>query len=290
MNKNITELFCFIDDYCKIIDENFASRLLANGKKPTRIPKITYSEIITIILLYHQSRYENFKSFYICYLKPLHKSDFPTLTSYDRFIALKPRVLWYLAILLQWLCEQAKNTGISYVDSTPIVVCHAKRISKNKVFAGIAKLSKSTYGWFFGFKLHLVINEKGEIQALTLTKGNVDDRKPVPNLTEKLIGLLFGDKGYIAKELFQELFDRGLKLVTKVKKGMKNTLISLNEKILLRKRSIIETVFGYLKNRLEIEHTRHRSPANFLVHIFSTLISYSMKSKKPSISYSFFIG
>jgi hypothetical protein len=121
----------------------------------------------------------------------------------------------------------------------------------------------------------LIINEKGEIQAFTLTRGNVDDKKPVANLTKKLIGLLFGDKGYIKKELFQELFNRGLKLVTKVKKGMKNTLILLNEKILLRKRFIIETVFGYLKNRLEIEHTRHRSPVNFLVHIFSTLISYT---------------
>ncbi len=111
-----------------------------------------------------------------------------------------------------------------------------KKNIQNKVFAGIAKLSKSTYGWFFGFKLHMVINENGEIHSLTLTKGNVDDRIPVPNLTEKLTGLLFGDKGYIAKELFQKLFDRGLKLVTKVKKGMKNALISLNEKILLRKR------------------------------------------------------
>ncbi len=127
---------------------------------------------------------------------------------------------------------------------------------------------------------------KGKFKLLRL---QVDDKNPVANLTKKLTGLLFGDKGYIKKELFQELFNRGLKLVTKVKKGMKNTLISLNEKILLRKRSIIETVFGYLKNRLEIEHTRHRSPANFLVHIFSTLISYSVKSKKPSISYTFFL-
>ncbi|MGL9718560.1 MAG: transposase, partial [Wolbachia sp.] len=99
-----------------------------------------------------------------------------------------------------------------------------------------------------------------------------------------------GDKGYIQKDLFLQLLDRNLKLITKIKKGMKNALISLNEKILPRKRSIIETVFGYLKNRLEIEHTRHRFPVNFLVHIFSTLISYSMQSKKPSISSSFFIG
>ncbi len=135
-----------------------------------------------------------------------------------------------------------------------------------------------------------MINEIGEIQAFTLTGGNVDDRKPVPDLTQKLVGLLFGDKGYIKKDLFFKLLDRNLKLITKIKKGMKNALISLNEKIFLRKRSIIETVFGYLKNRLEIEHTRHRSPINFLVHIFSTLISYSLQRKKPSISNSFFVG
>ncbi len=185
---------------------------------------------------------------------------------------------------MQWFCEQSKVTGISYIDATSIAVCHPKRTSRNKVFKGLAKIGKTTYWWFFGFKLHMVINEKGEIQGVTLTKGNVDDRKPVPNLTEKLIGLLFGDKGYIKKELFEKLFDRGLKLVTKVKKGMKNTLMLLEEKIFLRKRSIIETVFGYLKNRLELEHSRHRSPINFLVHIFSTLVSYSMKPKKPCIS------
>ncbi len=185
---------------------------------------------------------------------------------------------------MQWFCEQSKVTGISYIDATSIAVCHPKRTSRNKVFKGLAKIGKTTYWWFFGFKLHMVINEKGEIQGVTLTKGNVDDRKPVPNLTEKLIGLLFGDKGYIKKELFEKLFDRGLKLVTKEKKGMKNTLMLLEEKIFLRKRSIIETVFGYLKNRLELEHSRHRSPINFLVHIFSTLVSYSMKPKKPCIS------
>lgn len=181
-------------------------------------------------------------------------------------------------------------TGTFYIDTSTIAVCHKKRISRNKVFDGLAEIGKSTYGWFFGFKLHLVINEIGEIQSLTLTKGNVDDRKPVPTITKRLTGLLFGDKGYIKKELFEKLFDRGLKLVTKVKKGMKNVLISLKEKILLRKRSIIETVFGYLKNKFELEHTRHRSPINFLVHIFSTLISYSMQSKKPSISKPYFVG
>lgn len=290
MKEKITEIFCCVDDFCNAIDQIFANKLLPSGKKTTRMPEITYSEILTIILLYHKSGCKNFKIFYTYYAKLLYGSEFPKLPSYHRFISLKPRILWYLALLLQWFCEQAKMTGISYIDATSIAVCHPKRISRNKVFAEFAKLSKSTYGWFFGFKLHLVINEIGEIQGVTLTKGNVDDRKPVPNLTQKLTGLLFGDKGYIKKELFKKLLDRGLKLVTKVKKGMKNVLISLKEKILLRKRSIIETVFGCLKNKFELEHTRHRSPINFLVHVFSTLISYSMQSKKPCISKLYFVG
>lgn len=266
MKKDITELYCCVEDFCRAVDDNFANRFLSNGKKPTRVPEIAHSEILTIILLYHKSPCKNFKAFYLCYLQLFYRSEFSKLPSYHRFIALKPRVLWYLALLLQWFCEQAKMTGTSYIDTSTIAVCHKKRISRNKVFNHLAEISKSTYGWFFGFKLHLVINEIGEIQALTLTKGNVDDRKPLPTLTKRLTGLLFGDKGYIKKELFEKLFDRGLKLVTKVKKGMKNALISLKEKILLRKRSIIETVFDSLKNKFEIEHTRHRSPTNFLIH------------------------
>lgn len=231
MNKNITELFCLIDDFCNSVDKNFAEKLLPSGKKPTRTPEITHSEIFTIILLYHQSKCDNFKIFYVHYLKLLYESAFPKLPSYSRFIRLKSRVLWYLALLMQWFCEQSKVTGISYIDATSIAVCHPKRTSRNKVFKGLAKIGKTTYGWFFGFKLHLVINETGEIQGVTVTKGNVDDRKPVPNLTQKLTGLLFGDKGYIKKDLFHELFDRGLKLVTSIKKGMKNSLMVLNEKI-----------------------------------------------------------
>lgn len=288
MKKDITELYCFVEDFCRVIDKNFADKLLSNGKRPTRVAGITVAEILTITLLYHQSPCKNFKAFYLLYL-PLYKAEFQKLPSYDRFIALKPRVLWYLALLLQWFCTQAEMTGISYIDTTTITVCHEKRISRNKTFYGLAEISKSTYGWFFGFKLHLIINEIGEIQAFTLTKGNVDDRKPVANLTEKLTGLLFGDKGYIKKDLFQKLFDRGLQLVTNIKKGMKNILMPLRNKILLKKRSIIETVFDFLKNKFELEHTRHRSPVNFLVHIFSTLVSYSMHSKKPSISMPYFL-
>ena len=213
----------------------------------------------------------------------LYKPEFANLPSYTRFIALKPRVLTYLVLLLEWYISKAESTGISYIDATSIAVCHPKRISRNKLFAGIAALGKTTKGWFFGLKLHLLINGNGDIQGLKLTPGNVDDRAPVPEMTKRITGLLFGDKGYIKQGLFDELYDRGLKLVTGIKKKMQNKLIPLMEKILLRKRSIIETVFSVLKGSFELEHTRHRSVWNAFVHILSVLVAYCMKPTKPSI-------
>ena len=282
MKKDITSLFCFVDEFLKISDKWINRAYLPmNSKKPTRTPEISYSEILTIVLLYHQSPCKNFKYFYMSYLQ-LYKSDL-SIPSYSRFVVLKSRILSYLILLLEWYSYQAKITGVSYIDSTPIAVCHPKRISRNKVFGDIATLAKSTKGWFFGLKLHLLINETGEIQGLKLTKGNVDDRSPVPELTKRITGLLFGDKGYLKQELFFDLYNKGLKLVTGIKKNMKNKLMPLIEKVLLRKRSIIETVFSVLKGSFEIEHTRHRSIWNAFVHILSALVAYCLKPTKPSI-------
>lgn len=284
MKKDITELYLFVDDFCQSCDILLSQHFLPHFQKKrlTRTPQMPLSEILTIVLLYHQSPCKNFKFFYHSYLM-LYKADFPRLLSYERFVELKPRTLPYLALLLQWFTEQAQATGIAYIDSTSLSVCHPKRMSRNKVFKGLAKIGKTTKGWFFGFKMHLVINHKGCIQGVSITATHVDDRTPVPKLTQHLKGLLFGDKGYIKKALFQDLYARGLKLVTGIKKGMKNHLIPLHEKVLLRKRPLIETVFDYLKNKFTIEHTRHRSPWNFLVHILSTLVAYSLKSNKPAI-------
>ena len=192
-----------------------------------------------------------------------------------------PRALYALLHLMVTL--QGKPTGISFVDSTPVVVCHNKRISRNKVFGDLAARGKSTMGWFYGFKLHFVINDKGEILSFNLTKGNVDDRKPLPKLARKLFGKLFGDRGYISKDLVAMLRDLGVTLITSVKSNMKNKLMPYLDKILLRKRFLIETINDQLKNEMQIEHTRHRSPINFLVNLVSGLIAYTLKPKKPSL-------
>ena len=178
-------------------------------------------------------------------------------------------------------------TGISIVDSTPLRVCNNKRIFNHKVFDGIAQRGKSTMGYFFGFKLHLVINDKGEILNFVITPGNVDDREPLKNsdFLKTIFGKLFADKGYIGQKLFEQLFIDGIQLITGLKRNMKNCLMSMNDKILLRKRSIIETINDELKNICQIEHSRHRSFGNFLTNLISGLLAYSFLPKKPSIKY-----
>lgn len=286
MKKDITELFTYVDDFCTQYEHHIKAQQITNkvNRKPTRIPCISKSEIMTIIILFQQSPCTNFKYFYKSYLT-LYKAEFPTLPSYNRFIELQQRTLSYFYAFIMIVCKIQKQTGIAFIDSTRIPVCHNKRTSRHKVFKGLAKLGKSTMGWFFGFKLHLVITEKGDLLAIDLTPGNTDDRKPVRKMVSSLTGLLFGDKGYIDQKLFHDLHQEGLKLITGIKKKMKNKLMTIKEKTLLRKRSIIETVNGVLKEGFNMVHTRHRSPINGFIHIFSTLIAYTLKTKKPAIKW-----
>ena len=177
----------------------------------------------------------------------------------------------------------AQATGISFIDSTALKVCHAKRMTRHRVFEGLAEIGKTTMGWFKGFKLHLLINERGGLLNYRLTAGNVDDRDPVMPMTEDLFGKIFGDKGYVSQVLFETLYQRGMTLVTHLRKNMKARLMQWEDKILLRKRSLIETVNDTLKNVCQIEHSRHRSPANFIVHLISGLIAYTRLPKKTSL-------
>jgi transposase len=169
------------------------------------------------------------------------------------------------------------------MDSTSLPVCHNRRITRNRVFEGLAERGRTAMGRFFGFKLYAVINHKGQIMAVRITRGNVDDREPVEALTKGLKGIVGAGKGYSSKQLFQSLYSRGLKLLVEIRKGMKNHLMPLMEKLLLKKRFVVETVFDILKAETNLQHTRHRSPANALVNILSALIAYSIKNNKPAI-------
>jgi len=280
---SLLELFCPVDEFWKAFRPHWHPQLLAHKViKRVREPQLSVSEIMTIIIHFHQSHYRDFKAYYTQYVMRHLRSEFPALVSYNRFVELMPSVLIPLCVYLHQ--QKGTPTGISFIDSTPITVCHNRRVSRHKVFRGLAKRSKTSMGWFYGFKLHLVVSDKGDILACCLTPGNIDDRKPVPRLTKGLFGKLFADKGYISQQLFELLFRQGLELITKLRRNMKNRLLPLADKLLLRKRAIIETINDQLKNISQIEHSRHRSVTNFLVNLVAGLIAYTHQEKKPSLN------
>lgn len=229
-----------------------------------------------------------FKSFYLGVVCNYWRDAFPKLVSYHRFIEWLPNIV---VPLTQYLYSRmGTSTGIGFLDSTSLKVCHNRRIFSHRVFQGMAQRGKTTCGqvlcvdWFYGFKLHLAINDRGELLNVVLTPKNIDDRKPVKQLLQKQHGKFFGDKGYISKALADDLRNLGVVLITKFKKNMSNKLMELFDKQLLRKRALIESVIEQLKHICQIEHSRHRSPTNFVVNLLSGLIAYCHRDCKPSIA------
>jgi hypothetical protein len=283
-DEKIVEIYFIVDEFCKEFEKELSQHLI--GNVPKRPPTMNSSEVMTIMILFHDKGYKCMKHFYTQYVQVHMTNMFPKTVSYNRFTELMQGVNLTLAIFVQTCC-MGKCTGISFIDSTPIRVCKNKRISRNKVFKDIAQVGKSTMGWFYGFKLHFVINEKGEMLNFVITQGNVDDREPLKNerFIEKIKGKLFADKGYLSSKLADLLFVNGIQLITNIKNNMKNSLMQLSDKILLRKRSVIETVNDELKNICQVEHSRHRSFGNFISNLLAAIATYSFFSKKPSIKY-----
>ena len=283
---SLEELFCQVDDFCLLFMPEWEATLMEEGvcHKPWQC-QMSASEIMTIVILFHQHHYRNFKHFYRNYVCHVWQDAFPKRLSYTRFVEQKKRILFPLFFFMYTL--EKTQTGLYFVDSTTLKVCHIKREKQHKVFAGLAKKSRSTMGWFFGFKLHILVNSRGELMAVKLTEATTDDRIPVDELSQGLCGKLFGDKGYISKALQEKLFSRGLDLMTKIKKGMKEQFLPAFDRLLLRKRAIVESVIDQLKNISQIEHTRHRSVENFLLNIVAGLTAYSLQPKKPAIDIQF---
>ena len=278
-----TALFCKVDDFLEEFWPQFRKHLIKTGVERIRSNQMSVSEMITILILFHQSGFRTFKDFYKKSIMKHRTKEFPNTVCYARFIQLIPKILVPLLAFINTLKSSSK--GIAFIDSTHLSVCHNRRINRNRVFKGVASRGRSSMGWFFVFKLHLVVNHIGEIISWTLTQGNVDDRKPVRKLTKGMKGKLYADKGYISKPLFKDLFDRGLTLFTTVRSNMKNVLMPAFDRIMLKKRFLVETINGQLKALSQIDHSRHRSKTNFLVNLVAALAAYQLKPKKPTIRF-----
>ena len=251
---SLLELFCDVDDFMVSFERRWKASQLQEGSQRERAGQLCPSEVMTILIHFHQSHYRTFKAYYTEHVQVHLAKEFPHLVSYPRFVALIPGMMVPMLAYLQ--SRYGACTGISFIDSTSLEVCDPKRISGHRVFAVDARRGKTSMGWFFGFKLHLAVNDQGELLACCLTPGNVDDRTPVPQLVKKLRGKLFGDRGYISAPLTQLLFEQGLQLITRLRKNMKNHLMHLSDKLLVRKRAIIESIIDQLKNisQIEISH------------------------------------
>ena len=283
---NIITLFCEIETFFLI---------MRNGWHPSVFPKppietrgrrrsLHPSEVMTLLIAFHQSNYRTLKHFYLKHVCVYWGDEFPHLVSYSRFVQLQSEVLTLLVSYLSTTLGDC--SGVSFVDSTRRPrVCDNRRISSHRVFADVAECSKTSMGWFYGFKLHLAINEKGEVLDVALTPGNIDDRNPLRKFAERLHGSLYADRGYISKDLRETLGAQGVNLVYKVRKNMKPLPLSVSDEALLKKRMLIESVIRELKTQMQVEHTRHRSFENFQVNVFSALIAYQLLENKPSLNF-----
>ena len=279
---NLTELYCLVDNFCQVFEPLWEQHLLTTGKKQRRrTASLSLSELITLVILFHQLRFRHFKTFYQEYVQVYLRREFPSLPSYNRCVELMPRCFSALFAFFQTVKGQC--TGINFIDSTCLAVCHNRRISRHRVFVRYAARGKNSVDWFYGFKLHLVINHRGEVIDFRLTSGNVDDRKPVKGFCQKLFGLLVGDKGYVGTALSEELTQQGVQLITPVRRNMTPPKRTAFERYLLQHRSLIETVNDELKNLCQIEHSRHRSLNNFLVNLMAGLVAYCLAPKKPKL-------
>jgi hypothetical protein len=206
---------------------------------------------MTIVIAFYQQGYRTFKDYYTKHICRYWHKAFPDLVSYPCLISGLPSVLLPLYAYLRSRFGQC--SGISFMDSTSLKVGHNRRIKQHKVFDWLAERGKTSVDWFFGFKLHWVVNDKGELLNFTLTPGNTDDRTPVPKLLQQLFGKIFADKGYISQKLAKHLLEQtGVQFITKLRRNMKNRLLKLNDRLRLRKRSMIETIIDPLKNISQI--------------------------------------
>jgi hypothetical protein len=284
----LIEIFINVDDACIAMGKYVQSHFLESGvskKRPTRITGVKESELITILIFYHYSGYKCFEYYYKKLVLEDLRTYFPKMPTYHRFLELIERVSLPMFLYAKMLCQSSARTGIYYIDSKKLSVCHPRRIQQHKVFKDIAQRGKSSVGWFYGFKFHLLINQKGEPIDFHISPANVADNNHnlLENMLKDVKGLCFGDKGYLSK-LWTKFYQNGLKLVTKIKKNSKNVLTKLEERYLLAKRAVIESVNDIFTSVFDMEHSRHRKPINAFTHIIAAFCAYCFYPNKPSIS------
>ena len=303
----VAEIYVELDDFCKSYEMEivkvinklpFVNKLFTVGKLSSRV---SMGEVMTVLVYYHYSHYKNFKSYYKQVMLGDYKIDFTGLPSYSRFVWWIPLALIPLLLYVHSRNKQSLRTGIYYIDSTKLAVCDTHRAHQNRVFKGLASWGKTSMGWFFGLKLHLLINQYGQLVATRITRASIADNNMylLHDLSEQIVDTqqssslqtpwVFGDKGYLCRESKKAVLEQDGRMIlcAKPRKNQKNIRqwykdLPLMGRLWAKKRGVVESVIGIQKNCFDLEHTRHRSPINAMVHIYAALAAYHFRPKKPS--------
>lgn len=280
----LIEIFIEVDDFIQELHQYLDEKGIA-FPEDSADRKMNVSERLTIVIFYHVSGFKCFKWYYQLIIRGQLRSYFPSSYSYERFVNLQQELDTLLGLFL--CAHLAAPTEANFIDSKKLVVCHNKRIKTNRVFRAQARRGKSSTGWFYGFKLHLIINHLGQIVLLRLTPGNVADnnQKLLKNMAQSLNQFirLFADRGYHSK-IKDQLAQMGFHLIAKKKKNMKAPQkLTAEQKYYAKHRGLIETVFDLLKFMCDIEHSRHRKFEHFIVNVFAALCAYLFMDHKPAI-------
>jgi len=277
-------IFDQVDNLIKAMNANLKRKLVGSLKpKGGRPPKLSLQAILTFGVFRFAVGNKDIKHYHR-YLLSHFPNELGEIPSYGNFNGLMNRTLPYVVFLLQWLmyCNRSDESGLYFLDSSPLKVCENKRIFDHKVSDGLAKRGKTSMGWFFGFKLHAVCDSLGRLVSLLITPGNTDDRRFALKLLKDLKGLCIADAGYVSKNLMKTLYDQGLLLLTDVRNSMKR-LMSKTEHQLLKMRQRIEGVFACLKYRLKAEASFARSPLGYLSRILYACLAFVLTPQFETI-------
>jgi len=279
----LIQIFVEIDDFCQMINRHLLKETV---KKNLSGSIMTISEIATILTFYHLSEYKNFQYYYTSMVELELREDFPNLVSYKRFLSLIEVAFPYLFSFRQWQCSQNEYTRRYFIDSKRLPICHNRRIKSNRVFKGLARRGKSSTGWFYGFKAHLIVNNLGQIMQFAFTPANIADNNHdiLRQISSGVVGRCYGDKGYVTT-ILDELWAKGFKLIARLRDNMKNKLCEMQDRYGMAKRGLIESVNDLLMTMCDLEHSRHRKPINAFTHMTSALVAYAYLDHKPTVKF-----
>ena len=284
--KSLEGMFLAIDNFVNTL---FAQKsLLLRHYYGISGPRsaMSLADTLKLVLAYHSEvhQFKHFKAFHQ-YVSQHQREQFPNLLSYSRTNCLRCKVYQLLEALFGF--NLGKPTADNLIDSTRIPTTKRHRGKRKRKMLTKANFGYTWSGYYFGFKLHLIINSFGEIIRTEITPAKISDVSQVKKMCQGMTGNLYGDRGYVGKDLREEVENEfGVHLKAKPRKNMSGDYLSKRDKKFLRKcRNIIETVIGMLKRSHDLEHSRHRSNNGFYSNLWGALVAYSFRLDKPCVSF-----